>query len=116
MPRLRVVLLDKLGPQAFRFLYWADVPVARRPFYAKPVGTVSVWTGALSTDNDNLISGSVVERVDDVHVPVGTTIAEVQLSLQNGWQDFQDLVTSGNPWVRYGTTWDGTIWVVGGVA
>jgi hypothetical protein len=41
---------------------------------------------------------------------------QYQAELQLRWQAFQDDVTTNNPWNRYGSTWNGTAWVLGGVA
>jgi hypothetical protein len=118
MPRLRVIMLerpDRLDPNTNRYVLWADVPVARQPFYAEP-GKVSAWKDATTADNAALASGAVAELVDTLKAPVGASTAQVQGFLQTRHADFQANVTSNNLWTRYGMTWDGTTWVTGGVA
>lgn len=115
MPRLRVIILEREDARTFQYALWADVPAARQSFYAN-ANKVSAWNGALPTDNTALQNGSVVERVDKFVVPSGTTLAVVQTLLQTQWQEFQDRITALNPWVRYGSTWDGAVWTAGGVA
>lgn len=118
MPRLRVILLDKdrNDPRTYQYALWADVPAARRPFYARPAGTVSEWNGALAADNAKLVTGEMVERTDSLTVGEGVGVQQVQAMLQDAWTNFQAAINSRNPWARYGTTWDGTTWVSGGVA
>lgn len=115
MARLRIIILDQDDARTFRYALWADVPAARQPFYAR-AGAVSAWSGATAADNAALAAGSVVERVDKMVVPTGTTIPQAQAQLQVNWQSFQALITATNLWARYGTTWDGTTWVAQGVA
>ena len=118
MPRLRIILLDKdrNDPHVYNFLLWADVPVARQARYAQPAGTRSIWTGATTTDNANLVNGVVVERAETVKVQEGITLLQAQTLLQQAWTEYQAKITTTNPWSRYGTTWDGTTWVAGGVS
>ena len=117
MPRLRIIILDRDRENAaqFRYALWADVPAARQVFYARP-GAVSDWKNALAADNTNLANGIVAERVDVISRQPGGTLSQVQADLVTAWTTFQADVNTVNPWVRYGTTWDGTTWVLGGVA
>ena len=116
MARLRIIVLDQQDARTFNYVFWADVPAARQPFYAKPVGTVSAWKEALVADNAALVDGSVVELVGTLGVPASTSLAQAQAILQATWQAFQDRITATNRWARYGTTWDGVTWTPGGVA
>jgi hypothetical protein len=115
MARLRVIVLDQADARTFHYVLWADVPLARQPFYARP-GAVSVWKDALPADNAALVSGAVVERDDTIGFPVGTNLATAQAALQTQWQSFQDEITALNRWARYGTTFDGAAWTPGGVS
>ena len=115
MPRLRVIVLEQEDVDRIKIALWADVPVARQRFYARPAGTVSAWVDALPGDNTNLINGSVAEMTFEFS-RVGLILAQIRALVESRWQQWQTLVTSENKWVRYGTTWDGTTWVAGGVA
>jgi len=115
MPRLRVIVLDQVDARTFNFVMWSDVPPARQAFYVKAAGTVSAWKDALASDNSNLVSGLVSEEVRTLQVPAGTPLGQARTMMENLWTQFQDRVTNANPWARYGSTWDGTTWVVGGV-
>ena len=110
-----VIILEELDTRSYRYALWADVPVARQAFYARP-GAVSAWTGASAAENAALAAGAVTEHVDHFVVPEGTPIAQVRALLQTQWQGFQGRITADNPWVRYGTFWDGTTWTAGGVS
>jgi hypothetical protein len=113
MPRLRIIVLDQ--PQgnslSYNVIFWADVPAARQSYYTNK-DAVSAWSGALATDQSALQSGAMVELVQPHQLPPGTTMAQVMAYLQNQWQSYQNQVTNYNPWLHYGSTWDGTSWVV----
>lgn len=111
--RFKIIILEKSTqePQRYRAAMWADVPAARQSHYANP-DAVSQWTGALQGDIDALKSGAVAEKIFDERLPDGATNAQIQSFLQQRWLDFQGEVNNRNPWVRYGSTWDGTTWVM----
>lgn len=114
MPAKRIVILEKEGPVQFRYLMWADVPVARQTFYANANAT-SAWKGATQSDVDALKAGQVVERTERISKP-GATLPQIQAELEATWQVFQDEITNANPWVRYGSFWsDQSVWTAGGV-
>jgi hypothetical protein len=111
MPRLRVIFLagDASDPNTWQAALWADVPASRQGFYANAAAK-SVWSGATATDNTNLQNGSVVEQLITQRVPPGTNISQIESYLQNVWTNYQNSITNANPWVHYGSTWDGTTW------
>jgi len=113
MPRLRVIFLAGTpdDPNTWQAALWADVPAARQSYYANP-NAKSAWAGATATDNTNLQSGVMAEQVITQRVPVGTSIAQIETFLQNQWQTFQNEITNNNPWIHYGSTWDGTTWTI----
>jgi len=110
MPRLNIIILEK-DSDDFRFVMWADVPAARQTRYADP-NKVSAWSGATTQDNSNLKSGAVVETVVTQRTPSGSSQAQIQNFLQDQWTAYQAQINSYNPWVRYGSTWDGTTWTM----
>ena len=121
MARLNIIILDRsdpTNPNVYRYVFWADVPSARQPFYAALAGptAVSAWKDALAADNTALQNGSVVEKVDTIQVPSHATLAQIRVFLQDKWAEYQAAITARNPWQRYGTTWDGTTWTAGGVS
>ena len=46
----------------------------------------------------------------------GASAAQIKADLQARWQTFQNEIANANPWLYYGTFWDGTSWTTGGVA
>lgn len=112
MPAKKIVILDRISPKRFRYVMWFDVPAARQAFYAQ-VGKVSQWTGASAQENADLASGAVVEKSGETALE--GTVAEVMAMLQSQWQETQNEINNFNPWVRYGTFWDGTSWNNAGV-
>jgi len=114
MPRLNVILLDKLDEDTYRYVLWADVPVARQSFYAD-TNKSSVWKDATAQDDANLQGGSVVEKLDSVHMPHNHTLVQLETELQTRWGFYQSSVTANNPWSVYGTQWNGALWSVAGV-
>jgi hypothetical protein len=117
MANPRIVILEKHKDDGLRYDYilWADVPVARQPFYADP-NAVSAWRDATLQQTQDLKDGKVVEEAGTISVAPGTNLTIVKGELEDAWARFQAEVTSANPWVRYGTRWDGTTWTNGGVA
>ena len=114
--RFRVIVLDRLSPGQImlNFAMWADVPASRQAFYANASKT-SAWKDANASDLLALQNGSVLERVETLTMDAAATNANVRASLQSRWTAFQNEITSADPrWSFYGTTWDGTTWVVGG--
>jgi hypothetical protein len=108
-----VIVLDQPGgnTSSFNVVFWADVPAARQTYYADP-NLTSQWKGAVASDNTALQNGSVVELMQPHVMPPGTTLAQVQNYLAAQWQNYQTSISNYNPWIRYGSTWDGTTWTV----
>lgn len=99
----------------FDVLFWADVPSARQTFYAN-ASAVSAYKLASGPEIAAIQSGAVTERVQRYRFPSGTGIVAIQAFLASEFNDFQAHINTYNPWVRYGTNWDGTTWTLGGVS
>ena len=110
----RIIVLDKT-PEGVRAALWADVPVARQPFYAR-AGAVSTWAGASVAENDAIASGAVAEKVMLYSPAAGETLAQGRAILIAKWTSWQAFVTASNPWARYGSFYDGSTWTAGVVA
>lgn len=111
MPEKRVIILERQSGGRFKYGLWADVPLSRQSFYANP-NAKSQWLGATATENAAIAAGKVVEYVDVT--AIDGTVQQVQAALQARWNDFQKEINNKNPWIRYGTFWDGTSWTLGG--
>lgn len=118
MPNTRAIILDQIvgdRPQ-YRVALWADVPVSRQLFYANASAT-SEWRNASAGDISALQTGAVVEHVEIISADPPITITQAQALVAARWQAFQDYITSYNPWLRYGSTFNGDgTWTAGGVA
>ena len=116
MPAKRIIVLDNPnGGSTYHVALWADVPVARQPFYASP-GAVSAWTGASAADNAAIATGAVAEKVISYDTATAETLNQLKAVLIAGWTLWQAHITNDNAWARYGTFFDGTTWTAGGVA
>jgi hypothetical protein len=113
MPRLNVIVLAQTpgDPNGFNILFWADVPSARQTYYANP-NAKSLWAGATTADNQNLQSGAVVELATEAHYVPGTPLTQIESDVQARWQSYQNSIINSNPWIRYGSTWDGATWTI----
>lgn len=113
----RFIILERPKTTTVRVAFWADVPVARQPFYANAAKT-SVYKDATQVEIDALRSGTVVEMVDTINYPAGQTNAQVVQSLKDRWTAYQAEINGLNDWAFYGTYWpgDGSAVVAGGVA
>ena len=84
---------------------WADVPAERESHYADPAKK-SAYKDISASDLNKIQAGTIVEAVDVVAVAPGSGIAVVEAALQDSFSTYQASVTSGNPWIRYGSIWD----------
>lgn len=114
MPAKNIIILEK-NDSGYRVAFWADVPATRQSFYANPIKR-SLWGGASTEENAAIAAGTVTESAEQINVPAGATIPQMQAFLESRWTAFQSYITSYNPWLRYGTFWNGTTWTAGGVS
>lgn len=114
----QIIILERVhepSDMTFRVAFWAAVPVARQAHYADPAAT-SEYEDASAAELTVLQVGQGIERVETIVFPIGATLAQIKTKLEGRWQTIQDAVNARNPWVKYGTTWDGTTWTAGGVS
>lgn len=115
----KIIVLENLAADSgaaginYRVAYWLSVPVARQPMYANALAK-STYAGATQQEADALTAGQVVEMIDTISYPNGTTIAAVQADLIARFNAAQDALTGTNKFQRYGTSWDGNSWAVAG--
>lgn len=89
---------------------WADVPLARQPFYVKGSTWKSACLTATQQELDDLRAGRLAERVVRLSSATGQTFNQAKTDLEVDWTQFQNYVNNFNPWNRYNTAWDGTNW------
>lgn len=116
MPRLQAICLEKSGPNTFKFAIWADVPLARQPFYAS-TSITSAWRNATSGDIANLQNGAVTERIYKFDVSTTDTVATVEAAMAGTAAQVQLDVSNFNPWVFYGSSLSSSgVWTTTGIA
>jgi len=114
----QIIILDRVdepSDNSYNVAYWLTIPPARVAAYADPNAT-SRFTQATAAELLAIQNGEIVEYVEKTSFVAGTGIPAIQAALINRFNVLQAAATSRNPWVRYGTTWDGAAWVAGGTA
>lgn len=117
MPK-KIIILDRVGEPsdiAYRVAFWIEVPQSRWKFYVKSAEFKSQWLDASDAENQDLRDGKIEEIIETHYLPAGATVAQVRNFLENRYRQLQDWMNNTNPYHRYGSYWDGTQWVVGGV-
>ena len=110
----QIIVLESTPKGRMRAAFWLSVPVARQSFYADATKK-SEYKNASAGELSAITSGAVTEQVGEF-VVTGMANAQIRTMLQAEFSARQSAVNAYNPWVRYGTTWDGTTWTSGGVA
>ena len=115
----QIIVLDRFGEPSdlnFNVIYWIAVPSTRQSFYAKPTQQSAYKNIDVVTELPLLQNGSIVEIPESLSYAAGTPLATIQTDLIKRFTALQADMNSKNPYVRYGTFFDGTTWTVGGVA
>lgn len=117
----KIIILERTDMPSdanYRVAFWLDVPAARQAFYANAQAK-SVVIGATAGEISAIQTGAVVEVVEVVETlrrPAGTTLAAMRTLLAARHGELQADLIARNPYDRYGTSWDGAAWTAGGVA
>ena len=111
----QIIILEQTDNNRFNVAFWLTVPVARQPFYANATAT-SRYKDASAAEVAAIQAGQIVEQVGDFAYLSVATLANVRTALQSEWTSRQTALNNLNPWVRYGSTWDGAAWTTNGVA
>lgn len=106
--------LDEPSDLNFRYVLRADVPLARRPYYAD-AGKVSLLKDATAEETQEVKTGAVIEREGKASFAAGTQTAAIRAQLVNVFGVFQAEVDGHNAFKFFGTYWDGVSWTNGGV-
>lgn len=117
--RFRIIALDKLadaGRTGWRLVFWYDVPAARQQFFTQDPTFLSAWIGANPTDLTALRSGEVFEEIVTYSPDVVQNVAAIEAGAAALWIARNAAFQTANPWANYGTTWDGSTWVLASVA
>jgi hypothetical protein len=111
----KIIVLERVGEpsdDSYNFVLWATVPTGREPAYAN-AGKTSAYQDATPEELTALQDGTVVERTGTLAYPAGGS-GNFKQDLQKLFSEFQSEINKANPWVRYGTSYDGTTWTNAG--
>lgn len=114
----QIIFLERLNEPSdmtFRYALWATVPAARVSAYANANAT-SAFKNASAPELAAIQAGQVVEKVDVLEAPAGTTRAQIQARLLTAFNAYQAQINAFNPTAFYGTFFDGSGWTVAGTA
>ena len=109
-----ITILDQTGMPSdlnYRVAFWLDVPAARQKFYANPAATSAV-VGVTPEELAAIRTGAIVEVVEVIPRPAGTTLASVKQAARDRLPALQTEFNRDNRFNRYGTRWtQATGWV-----
>jgi hypothetical protein len=118
MPR-KIIQLEMTQPPAdYKVVFWLDVPVARRFFYANASATTVVKDATVG-ELDAIRSGAILEQVLELEAggrPGGPTESQVAEAVVAQFNARQSAFNASTVLARYGTYWDGSAWTVVRVA
>ena len=112
----KIIILERLGTlNDCNYCFWLTVPATRQAFYANP-DAMSSYKNASTQELQDIKDGKVKEVTGYKTYEASTTIAQVKADLISKYNDAQSEIDNYNPWIKYGSYWDGTSWTVGGVS
>ncbi len=109
MPR-QIIIQERINIPSdfsFKYVFWATIPVARQTFYSNASAS-SVVKDITTPELIAIQNGQIVEQQNQGNYVAGTPVATIQTDLVNKFNAFQTQVTNYNPWLYYGTYYDGT--------
>jgi hypothetical protein len=112
----KIIVLERQGTvNDCNYIFWLDVPTERHKFYAN-AGATSQYKDADATELDNIRTGKIKEVSGYKTYEASTTIVKVKADLISMYNSQQNQVNDYNPWVKYGSYYDGSSWTVQGVS
>lgn len=116
MATRKIVILDRINEPSdydFKYVFRVSSPSKINAYYKDKV---SILLDATQEEKDEVASGAIVETSGIAHFKAGTDIAEVQATLEKLLAEYQGQINSKNPWKLNGSSFDGTSWIIGGIA
>lgn len=113
----KIIVLERVAEpsdQVYRIAFWLDVPATRGAFFAD-ANLTSQYKNATPQEIQNIKDGKIKEVVETVNYIAGMTMTNVQAHLIQKYNQLQNELNTRNPFIRYGTNWDGVSWTAGGV-
>ena len=117
--RFRIIALTKAldaGRTSWTLAFWYNVAASRQKFFVRPSTYVSAWVDATAADNTALQNGQVFEELVQYQPDGSQGTAAIETGAAALWTIREAAFQASNPWANYGTTFDGTTWVVATVA
>ncbi len=114
----QIIILERTDEPSdlnFNVVFWPVVPSARVAFYADALKT-SRFKDISAQELTDLRAGSFIEIYEKVSFIAGTTLNNIRVDLAARFNRHQNDLNNQNPFVRYGTFYDGSSWTAGGVA
>lgn len=114
----QIIVLERLDEPSdlnFNVAFWLVVPGTRTAFYADATKT-SLYKDISAQELSDLRAGLFTEKVQKVSYLSGQPLAFIRNDLQVKFTNLQNELNNQNPFVRYGTYFDGNSWTTGGVA
>lgn len=108
----KIIILERVNEPSdysFKYVFWLDVPLTRQTMYANP-DAVSMYKDATVAEIDTIRNGTIYEFSGEAFYPVGTSLSVITSDLIAKFNREQIRINNTNPWVKYGTYWDGSIW------
>ena len=113
----KIIILERIGEPSdysFNALFWLDIPTTRQGFYIDANAT-SAYKGATTQEIQDIKDGKIKEVSIACNYLVGTTFAQIKADLISKYTDLQNNLNNSNPFVKYGTYWDGSAWTNVGI-
>lgn len=113
----KIIILERTGEPSdlnFTVIFWLTIPATRKAFFAKESAT-SIYKDATPDEIKAIQEGTIQELVINVSYPSKTPLSEITSELTAKFNEQQINLNTYNPFVRYGTFWDGTNWTNQGV-
>lgn len=114
----QIIVLERLDEPSdlnFNVAFWLVVPVTRTSFYVDS-NKISQYKDISAQELSDLRAGLFIEKVQKVSYLSGQTLTFIRNDLQSRFTNLQNELNNQNPFVRYGTYFDGTSWTTGGVS
>ena len=112
----KIIILERQGTVSdCNYCFWLEVPAARQAFYVNTEAT-STFKNATIQEIQDIKDGKVKEVTGYKTYEASTTAGQVKADLISMYNSLQDEVDNYNPWIKYGSFWDGSSWTVGGVS
>lgn len=113
----KIIVLEKQpnpNEVVFDYIFWLDVPTNYQPFYANADAT-SQYKNATTEEIDAIKAGQVYELAGSAVFSKTDTVADIKSFLVAKFNREQTIINNKNPWIYYGTYYDGSSWTNRGV-